>query len=277
MKTHYELLDVAPDAHADEIKRAFRREIARYHPDKVQHLGPEFQEIAATRAAELTEAYRVLMDVDSRRKYDDALETGGGAEATAPAATPRPPAPAQPPKPAEPQPRAKSHPAEPAHEERVDRRFTRERATTSDFVRKAAIAKLRAALGGVAGSAAPLTVAGFDVAYVIKPRKSMFKKSDPDVRLLARFVPQVDGAAVEEAWPLAARSGAFDGVICLMLLGSGVSPARELGAAVAEQRRKTRTGGPVVVPVDVRDWEALFPPEAPEVVRQVVQRLRTGQ
>ncbi len=275
MKTHYELLDVAPNAHADEIKRAFRREIARYHPDKVQHLGPEFQEIAATRAAELTEAYRVLIDVDSRRTYDDALEAGGGAEASAPSAAAKPPAPAPPPRPSESQPQAKTHTGEPAtHDERVDRRFTRERATTSDFVRKAAIAKLRAALDGVAGSAAPLTVAGFDVAYVIRPRKSMFKKADPQVRLLARFVAQVDGAAVEEAWPLAARSGPFDGVICLMLLGSGVSPARELGAAVAEQRRRTRTGAPVVVPVNVRDWEALFPPEAPGVVRQVVQRLR---
>jgi hypothetical protein len=82
---------------------------------------------------------------------------------------------------------------------------------------------------------------------------------------------------VEEAWPLAAKCGAFDGVNCLMLLGSGVSTARELGASVAEQRRKTRSSGPVVVPVDVRDWEALFPPEAPEVVRLVLQRLREGK
>lgn len=271
MKTHYELLDVARAAPAEEIKRAFRREIARYHPDKVQHLGPEFQEIAATRAAELTEAYRVLMDVDSRRRYDDALEAGRGAGAPAPTA------PNQPPRAAEPAPRATTRAGEPAHEESVDRRFSRERAMTSEFVRKAAIAKLRAALGGVAGSAAPLSVAGFDVAYVIRPRKPMFKKADPEVRLLARFVPQVDGAAVEEAWPMAVRSGTFDGVVCLMLLGSGVSPARDLGAVVADQRRKTRTAGPIVVPVDVRDWEALFPPEAPEVVRQVLHRLRTGQ
>jgi DnaJ-class molecular chaperone len=73
LKTHYELLGVASDAPAEEIKRAFRREIARYHPDKVQHLGAEFQEIAATRAAELTEAYRVLMDDGQREKYDAAL------------------------------------------------------------------------------------------------------------------------------------------------------------------------------------------------------------
>ena len=62
MTTYYELLEVAPDAPADEIKRAFRREIAKYHPDKVQHLGKEFQDIAASKAAELTQAYKTLSD-----------------------------------------------------------------------------------------------------------------------------------------------------------------------------------------------------------------------
>ncbi len=274
MKNHYELLGVAPAAPAEEIKRAFRREIARYHPDKVQHLGPEFQEIAATRAAELTEAYRILMDAEARRKYDDALEAGGAAEVAPPAAKANAPVHAEPPRSVDPQPGRGA--AEPSPQERPDRRFTQQRATGGDFVRKAAIAKLRDALGGVAGSASAVHVTGFDVAYDIKPRKSMFKKADPQVRLLARFVPQVDGAAIEEAWPLVLKSGAFDGVVCLMLLGSGVSPARELGAAVAERRRKTRMGGPVVVPVDVRDWEALFPPEAPDVVRQLVHRLQKG-
>jgi hypothetical protein len=30
----------------------------------------------------------------------------------------------------------------------------------------------------------------------------------------------------------------------------------------------------VLVPVDVRDWEALFPPETPASVRALIQRLR---
>ena len=51
MKTHYELLGLTPTADADTIKKAFRREIARYHPDKVVHLGAEFQEMARSRAA----------------------------------------------------------------------------------------------------------------------------------------------------------------------------------------------------------------------------------
>jgi hypothetical protein len=32
----------------------------------------------------------------------------------------------------------------------------------------------------------------------------------------------------------------------------------------------------VLVPVDVRDWEALFPPETPGVVRSMIQWLRDG-
>ena len=73
MKTHYELLEIAADAPADEIKRAFRREIAKYHPDKVQHLGKEFQEIAAVKAAELTQAYTTLTDAALRAEYDARL------------------------------------------------------------------------------------------------------------------------------------------------------------------------------------------------------------
>ena len=74
--SYYEMLDVAPTAPADEIKRAFRREIAKYHPDKVQHLGREFQEIAAVKAAELTQAYKTLSDESLRADYDAQLKAG---------------------------------------------------------------------------------------------------------------------------------------------------------------------------------------------------------
>jgi hypothetical protein len=59
-KNYYDLPEIPPNGTSDEIKRAFRQQIARYHPDKVQHLGQEFQNMAADRAAELTEASHPL-------------------------------------------------------------------------------------------------------------------------------------------------------------------------------------------------------------------------
>src|SRR5918993_3865607 len=76
MKTHYELIGVEASADLETIKKAFRKEIARYHPDKVTHLGAEFQEMAAVRAAELTAAYKILSDPQARADYDEALRDG---------------------------------------------------------------------------------------------------------------------------------------------------------------------------------------------------------
>ncbi len=270
MKTYYELLSVAPGVSADEIKRAFRREIARYHPDKVQHLGTEFQEIAAVRASELTEAYRILMDVEARRKYDESLTEEGGPAAPAP----RPAAPQASPEPAYP----REQTPDSAPPSGQDRRYQKDRATTSDFVRKAGVSRLRDAVEAVAGGSSPLSIAGFDAAFDVKGKGGLFKKAEPPVRLLVRFVPEVDAAAVEACWMPAVKAAKGNDPVCLLLLGGGgIAPARDLALAIAEQRRKSRAAGPVLIPVDVRDWEALFPPEAPASVRAIVQWLREGK
>ena len=268
MKTYYELLGVAPQAAADEIKRAFRREIARYHPDKVQHLGPEFQEIAATRAAELTEAYRILMDVVARERYDSGL-----AEAPSRAPVTPPPTYTEPARqgPFEPPP-----PAPPGEAAGQDRRFQRERATTTDVVRKAVLARFRAAVDAVVEGAVVSTAASLDAAYSLKAKGGLFRKAGPPLRLVVKCVEQVDAAAIRQAWPSAVASGTAGETVCLLLLGSGLAPARELSAAVAELRRTSQKPVPVVVPVDVRDWEVLFPPDAPAPVRAILQRLRAG-
>lgn len=269
MKTHYELLDVSREAPADEIKKAFRREIARYHPDKVQHLGPEFQDIAAVRAAELTEAYRVLMDASLRAQYDERLRSG------APVPPPHAPSSARPPSPISKPPQTAA--ADPPPSSSTASQAKTEHATTSDFVRKAGSSRLRDAVAAVSGSAAILSVAGFDAAYDIKGKGGMFRKGEPSVRLLAKFVPQVDAAAVTSSWPDALRAGKGHDQLCVLLFGAaGVAPTKELAAAIAEQRRKTRGVVPIVVPVDVRDWDALFPPETPPSVRAVMQWLRQG-
>ena len=42
--TYYDLLGLPRTASFEDVKHAFRREIAKYHPDNVQHLGPEFED-----------------------------------------------------------------------------------------------------------------------------------------------------------------------------------------------------------------------------------------
>jgi len=56
----YETLGLARGASADEIKHAYRELANKYHPDKVSHLGKEFQEIAHRRFKEIQAAYDAL-------------------------------------------------------------------------------------------------------------------------------------------------------------------------------------------------------------------------
>lgn len=51
------LLGISPDTPLDEARRAFRTLIARYHPDKVAHLAPEFHALAERRTREILEAW----------------------------------------------------------------------------------------------------------------------------------------------------------------------------------------------------------------------------
>jgi hypothetical protein len=257
LKNYYELLSLPADAPADEIKKAFRREIARYHPDKVQHLGKEFQDMAAAMAADLTEGYRVLMDPALRARYDTDLQAGASPPGIPSGAPPSPPPP--PPPPAE-----------------VPRQAPLPSAGV-DFVKRATVSKLREAIDEVLHDAAPIP-APFDIAVATPARKGLFRKAEPGLCLLVRLVPRVDGEAVAQAWPVAARVSAPDPSTCVLLLvGSGLAPSRDLSAAVTEMRRKSRGAGPILVPVDVRDWEALFPPDTPAPVRAVIQRLKHGR
>jgi hypothetical protein len=129
----------------------------------------------------------------------------------------------------------------------------------------------------VVGGGDPLPTPGFDIAISSKPKRGLFKKADEKVRLLVRFVPLVDAQAVESVWIAALKAKAPDATLCVLLIGPGLAPSKDIATAISEQRRKTRSAGPVLVPVDVRDWEALFPPETPAIVRSLIQRLKEDQ
>jgi DnaJ-class molecular chaperone len=56
----YTLLEISPKASPAEIKTAYRRAVTRYHPDKVAHLGAEFQELAHKKLLAIQQAYETL-------------------------------------------------------------------------------------------------------------------------------------------------------------------------------------------------------------------------
>src|SRR5437762_7389878 len=64
-RDYYEILGVAKEADAEEIKRAYRKLAMQYHPDR--NAGDADAEEKFKEAAE---AYEVLHDADKRRRYD---------------------------------------------------------------------------------------------------------------------------------------------------------------------------------------------------------------
>jgi hypothetical protein len=253
--TYYDLLQVGPAAPADEIKRAFRREIARYHPDKVQHLGSEFQTIAATKAADLTQAYETLSDAGLRAAYDTRLAGGEGPEA-----------------PVAPPPAPPSAPAVPATAPEGRSRFSEDRESALALLRRASTMRFSKALDGEFGSYEQPGVRGFEVACVPTPAFWSFKLPP---RVLGRFVERVDAAGVIEAWGLAARMKPDpQRDLVVFLMGPVVAPPSELAGAIATQRKKPLPAGGrlVLVPTNPRTWQAHGPNDAPPVVHALVKR-----
>ncbi len=72
-RDYYEVLGVAKDASADEIKKAFRRAAVQHHPDKEGGDEAKFKEI--------NEAYEVLKDQSKRQRYDQFGHAGVGGSA----------------------------------------------------------------------------------------------------------------------------------------------------------------------------------------------------
>lgn len=63
VRSPFEILNIPPDADQKEIRAAYRKLASQYHPDKVAHLGDEFQKLAEQRFKEIQAAYDKLINV----------------------------------------------------------------------------------------------------------------------------------------------------------------------------------------------------------------------
>lgn len=61
-KNPYDVLGLEHNATQAQIKNAYRQLVNKYHPDKVQHLGDEFKELAESRFKEIQRAFEQLID-----------------------------------------------------------------------------------------------------------------------------------------------------------------------------------------------------------------------
>ena len=77
-KTYYQLLEVEQDASLKDIKKAYRRLALQHHPDRNRGNEKEAELIFR----DISEAYEVLSDENSRGEYDRSLRYGGGSQRT---------------------------------------------------------------------------------------------------------------------------------------------------------------------------------------------------
>lgn len=68
IKNYYTILNIDPDSDLNSIKKAFRTEIALYHPDNNKAPG------ARERFEDIVEAFNILSDEGKRKSYNDLLK-----------------------------------------------------------------------------------------------------------------------------------------------------------------------------------------------------------
>jgi len=73
--TYYDILGLERDASTDDIKKAYRSLAKKYHPD----INPDFD--AHEKFQEISKAYEVLSDANSKAAYDEELAKTSGGEA----------------------------------------------------------------------------------------------------------------------------------------------------------------------------------------------------
>ncbi len=57
---YFGVLGLTPQANNDEVKRAYRKLMSQYHPDRVASLGADLQKTAVEKSKSINEAYMII-------------------------------------------------------------------------------------------------------------------------------------------------------------------------------------------------------------------------
>ena len=63
----YEVLGVSPDTPLPQIRRRYRERLLQVHPDRIEHLGDEFKDLAEQKTRELNEAFQSIQAARERK------------------------------------------------------------------------------------------------------------------------------------------------------------------------------------------------------------------
>ncbi len=248
-RTHYELLSLDPSAETAAIKTAFREQIARYHPDKVVHLGREFQDLAVQKTAELMAAYKTLVNPALRLQYDASLAAAHSATAS-------------------------SHETGNLNGVTLPR-FAAERAGGDDIVHRALVGRVRSVVVDLYGPSESHRVRGFEL--VLVPTASPPLLRSPFPRVFVKLRDRIEAPQVREACSEAARAGLHvaGSPINILLFGRRIgSEPQILSACEAVRKSPDLPAKTHVVVIDSADWRALSGSDPPPGLRRFIERLR---
>ncbi len=248
-KNYYEILAIDRLCSPEDIKHAFRTQIALSHPDKVSHLAQEIQELAFQRTAELTEAYRVLSNGELRSHYDRKLQ-------------------------------GTMKPAAPINGNESVRKFEESAGGLGkdDFLYKTGLARVRSAVQETVPGMCESPVRGFDLAFAARRKWGILSTGRDCAQVLVRALPLVDSQAVEEGWAGALKvARGIKGDLYLFLMGVKLGGADRLSASILALQRQTRLQDEtriLVIPLNVNSFAALIPNGAPEPLRGIIRALQ---
>jgi hypothetical protein len=247
-KNYYEILALDPLCSHEDVKRAFRQQVALSHPDKVSHLAREIQELAFVRTTELTEAYRILSNGELRLDYDRQLQHMVKSVPTNGSVRPR-------------------SNEEPSGGMGKD-----------NFLFQSGLGLLRSAVQEALPGMDEVQVHGFDAAFAPRRKWNLLSAGKGCcAQVLVRALPMIDSPAVEDGWNSALKAvRGVKGDVYLFLMGLKLDGTDKLSGAILALQRRARHQDEtkiLVIPLNVNSFAALIPNGAPDPLRAIVRTL----